>query len=182
VKARADRTGVKVSVTQGDATKLAYVRRFDSVIALYILFLLPSDEDVLKCLRGAYVALRSGGVFVCNVMNPFTRHTNWIVELIRDGRTVTETRAKGVRETEIQKLKHFDPVLGVGWVHSTGIIEAPDGVHVFRDRERFRLLTYWDMVRYLKDSNFKEIHCYPDWKIKPDKQPKAEQLALVARK
>lgn len=79
-------------------------------------------------------------------------------------------------------MEIFDPVLGVGWVHEAGIIESFDGVHVFRDRERFRLFTYWDMVRYLEDSNFKDVRCYPDWKIKPDKKPQAEQLVFVARK
>lgn len=39
--------------------------------------------------------------------------------------------------TRIQKLEGYDPVLSVDWVHSTNIVETPDGHHVFRDKERF---------------------------------------------
>jgi len=62
------------------------------------------------------------------------------------------------------------------------VIEAPDGRHVFRDKERMRLLTYWDFTRYLRDSGFSSIRSYPDWNLKPRRNPKAEQIVFVARK
>jgi hypothetical protein len=55
-------------------------------------------------------------------------------------------------------------------------------VHIFRDHERLRLFTYWDILHYLQVAGFKEIKCYPDWKIKPPKKPKAEMLIFVSRK
>jgi hypothetical protein len=62
------------------------------------------------------------------------------------------------------------------------VIETPDGVHVFRDRERSRFFTYWDILHYLQMAGFKEIKCYPDWKIKPPKKPKWDSLVFVSRK
>jgi hypothetical protein len=38
------------------------------------------------------------------------------------------------------------------------------------------------MFHYLQAAGFKEIKCYPDWKIKPLKKPKAEMLVFVSRK
>jgi hypothetical protein len=55
-------------------------------------------------------------------------------------------------------------------------------VHIFRERERLRLLTYWEILYYLQAAGFKEIKCYPDWKTKPPKKPKAEMLIFVSRK
>jgi len=49
-KDRAKHEGVSVKLLQGDATRLKYENEFDAVLALYILFLLPNDDDVLKCL------------------------------------------------------------------------------------------------------------------------------------
>jgi len=181
-RARAQRASARVKVGQGDATKLTYSGRFDSVLALYLLFLLPSDDDVLACLRGAHKALRPGGLLVCNIFNPFSRSPNELVEIVRSGRSTSERHARGVRVTEIAELERFDAVLGVGWASETAIAEAPDGVHVFRDREQFRLLTYWDMARYFRDSKFREVYCYPDWLKKPPRTPRAEQLVFIARK
>jgi len=82
----------------------------------------------------------------------------------------------------VDQVKDYDPIHGVAWWEEVSVIEAPDGVHVFRDRERLRLLTYWDMANYLQAAGFKEIKCYPDWKIKPPKKPKAESLVFVSRK
>jgi hypothetical protein len=70
----------------------------------------------------------------------------------------------------------------VAWVEETGVIEAPDGKHVFRDKERIRLLTYWDILHYLKGAGFSGIEYYPDMRIKRTKNPKAEELVFVARK
>jgi hypothetical protein len=62
--------------------------------------------------------------------------------------TVTEEGiAPHMRITDIQATHDYDPVMGVLWVDETTFIEAADGRHVFRDRERARLLTYWDMQR-----------------------------------
>src|SRR2546426_1087093 len=58
---RATRFKVSVDVSQGDATRLGYVSEFDAVLALNVLFLLPSDEDVKMCIVGAYKALKPGG-------------------------------------------------------------------------------------------------------------------------
>jgi hypothetical protein len=71
---------------------------------------------------------------------------------------------------------------GYYWWQETSIIEAPDGIHIFRDRERLRLFTYWDIVHYLQSAGFKEVKCYPDWKTNPSKKPKAETLIFVSRK
>jgi hypothetical protein len=71
---------------------------------------------------------------------------------------------------------------GVAWWQETSTIETNDGIHIFRDRERLRLFTYWDMVHYLQSAGFKEVKCYPDWKTNPPKKPKAETLVFVARK
>jgi ubiquinone/menaquinone biosynthesis C-methylase UbiE len=70
-KKRAARNNVSVELSRGDATKLSYENEFDAVEALYVLFLLPSDEDVKKCIAEAYRALKPGGVFVCNIHNAF---------------------------------------------------------------------------------------------------------------
>jgi hypothetical protein len=71
---------------------------------------------------------------------------------------------------------------GVAWWQETSIIEASDGIHIFRDRERLRLFTYWDILHYLQASGFKEIKCYTNWKIKQPKNRKAEVLVFIARK
>jgi len=71
---------------------------------------------------------------------------------------------------------------GVSWWDETSIIEAPDGKHIFRDRERLRLFTYWDIMHYLQASGFKEIKCYTNWKFEPPKKRKAETLIFTARK
>ncbi len=181
-KARAKRSGVSVRLHQGDATKLPYTEEFDAVLALYILFLLPNDSDVEKCLLQAHRSLRPGGLLVCNVYNPFSKDRVWFSELIHKGLFVSESHARGIRITSTERLKDFDPIHGIGWDEETTMIESPDGLHVFRDRERFRLLTFWDIRHYLEAAGFHEIKCYPDWRTKSPKRPKAQQLVFVARK
>jgi len=182
-KARAKREGVSVKLLQGDATRLKYENEFDAVLALYILFLLPDDDDVLKCLRQIHQALKSGGILICNIGNPFFDGKHWFsLRVIHEGRTVHDTRVRGMRYMELDRVQDFDPVHGVAWWLETSIIEAPDGMHIFRDRERLRLFTYWDILHYLQVAGFKEIKCYPDWKTKPPEKPKAETLIFVSRK
>jgi len=155
---------------------------FDAVLGLYILFLLPDDEAIKKTLRGVRKSLRSGGVFVCNIYNPFTVGKTWVVDAMRNRDSVEEQRARGIRITEVQRTHDYDPVRGVVWVDETTVIEADDDRHVFRDKERARLLTYWDIGHYLESAGFGEIECYPDWKVKQAKKPKAEQLVFVVRR
>jgi SAM-dependent methyltransferase len=182
-KDRAKREGIPVKVLQGDATQLKYEKGFDAVLALYILFLLPNDDDVLKCLSRIYRALRRGGILVCNVGNPFCRGNQWFsLKAIYEGSHVIESRAPGIRSIEIVRLRDFDPLQGVAWWQETSIIEASDGIHVFPDKERLRLFTYWDILHYLQAVGFKEIKCYLDWKTIAPKKPKAEMLIFVSRK
>ena len=181
-KARAERFGVVVELGEGDATKLMEKRKFDAVLALYILFLLPSDEDVLSCLRQVHDVLLPGGVLVCNIFNPFTTSENWIANLIKGGYRVNENKARGIRFLEIEKPSDFDPVHGVVWLDETSVIEAPDGHHVFQDRERVRLFTYWDAMHYLNVAGFDNVEAYPDWSTKHERKAKAEQIIFVARK
>jgi len=180
---RAKRDGVSVKLLQGDATRLNYENEFDAVLALYILFLLPSDDDVLKCLGQIHRALRKGGILICNIGNPFYKGKHWFsLNAIYKGLQVVEERAPGIHSTEIIRLRDFDPMQGAAWWQETSIIEAPDGMHIFRDRERTRLFTYWDILHYLQASGFKEIKCYTNWRFEPPKKRKAETLVFIARK
>jgi 2-polyprenyl-3-methyl-5-hydroxy-6-metoxy-1,4-benzoquinol methylase len=181
-RTRAGRAGVSLELRQGDATKLHPARRFDAVLALYILFLLPSDEDVKRCLVQIHNLLLPGGVVVCNYFNPFPMGESSFTELLKQGRTVEESYAPGIRITEIARLRDYDPVHGVAWIDETTFVEAPDGRHVFRDKERIRFFTYWDLARYLQEAGFKDTWFYPDWKQKPARKPKAKQVVLVARR
>jgi SAM-dependent methyltransferase len=172
-----------VKLLQGDATKLKYESEFDAVLALYTLFLLPDDDSVLTCLRQIHRALKSGGILVCNIANPFYDGENWFsLKSIQHGHYLQEVHVSGMRFISIDRVQDFDPLQGVAWWQETHVIEASDGVHVFRERERLRLLTYWDILHYLHVAGFKEIRCYPDWKINPLKKPKAEMLVFVSRK
>jgi len=179
-KARAERAKVVVELDEGDATKLPEKRKFDAVLALYILFLLPSDGDVLSCLRQIYDILLPGGVLVCNVFNPFS--INWITNMIKEGYNINEYRIKGIRFLEIEKPRDFDPIKGTVWEEETTVIEAPDGHHVFHDRERVRLLTYWDAMHYLHAVGFDNVEAYADWLTKHERKAKAQQIIFVARK
>ena len=181
-EARAARAGVSVNLSQGEATQLAYHNEFDAVLVIDIICLLPEENDAQKCLGQIHRALRPGGVVVCNIYNPFTTGEHWLRKLLRYGQFVDEEHARGIRITEIWKLQRFDPVHGAGWVHATGIIEAPDGRHVFRDKFHFRVQSYWGMTHYLRAAGFREISCYPDWQTKQAKKPKARELVFVARK
>jgi SAM-dependent methyltransferase len=177
-KTRALHENASVKLSQGDATKLVYENEFDAVLALYILFLLPDDDDVMKCLQQIHRSLRLGGVMICNVFNPLSEQTRMHMQ----GYHVKETRARGIRCIDIERVEKFDRVRGVTWWEETSVIEAPDGLHIFRDHERIRLFTYWDILHYLQIAGFKEIKCYPDWKIKSSTKPKADWLVFVARK
>ena len=182
-KARAEREGVSVKLLQGDATRLKYDCEFDAALALYILFLLPDDDDVAKCLRQIHHALNSGGVLICNTGNPFYNGEKWYsLRVIHRGYNTQEIRVPGIRQTSFSRVQDFDPLRGVAWWQETSVIETPDDVHVFRDRERSRLFTYWDILHYLQMAGFKEIKCYPDWKIKPPKKPKWDSLVFVSSK
>jgi SAM-dependent methyltransferase len=178
-KSRAARYNVSVELKRGDATKIGYQNVFDAVEALNVLFLLPSDEDVEKCLAGAYRALRLGGVLVCNIYNALGPEAR---KLTSHEPTVNERRGRGIRITRIEKLEDYNPVLSAGWIHTTDIIEAPDGHHAFHDKEWFRYFTYSDLAHYLKTAGFKTISHYTDWKTKPVRNPLADQIVFVARK
>ncbi len=180
---RAAREGVSVNLLQGDATQLNYEGEFDAVLALYVLFLLPNDEDVLKSLCLIHHALRVGGILICNIGNPFYKGKHWFsLNSIYEGLRVIEDHALGIRSTEVIRIRDFDPMHGVAWWREESIIETSDGVQVFPDQERLRLFTYWDILHYLRTAGFKEIKCYPDWKTLPPKKPKAEMLVFVSRK
>lgn len=182
-KARAEREGVSVKLSQGDATRLDYENEFDAVLALYILFLLPSDEDVIKCLRQIFSALRPGGILVCNIGNPFSEKGSWwSLKSIYQGYHFQKARVRDMTFMSVDQIQDFDPVHGVAWWQETSIIKAPDGVHIFPDRERLRLFTFWDTLHYLEKAGFRDVHCYPDWKTKPPKKSKAEHLVFVSRK
>jgi hypothetical protein len=130
-----------------------------TVEALNVLFLLPCDEDVEKCITRAYRALKPGGVLACNIYNAFGPELR---KLTNHENIVNDRRGHGIRIIRIEKLEDYNPVLGIGWVHSTDIIEAPDGRHVLRDKERFRFFTYWDMKHYLENAGFKTISHYAE--------------------
>ncbi len=179
---RAARFKVSVQLSQGDATKLGYAGEFDAVLALNVLFLLPSDEDAKTCIVGAYRALRPGGVLVCNIFNALAAGRSEARRLTNNEHVVSDSRGRGIRMTAIEKLKNYDPVQGVGWVHTTSIVEAPDGRHVFRDRERGRFFTYRDITHFTGQAGFKETSHYPDWKMKPPKKPSADEIVFIARK
>ena len=180
-RARAERAGVELTLKQGDATKLPKGELFDAALALYIIFLLPSDEDIKRCLKGIRAALPPGGVLICNIYNPFTRSGRELMELLDRGTYVSEVRAPGIHIMEVDKLKDFDPVKGVLWEDEISVVEAPGGNHVFRDQERIRLLTFWDVKRYLEDAGFKEVWAYPDWKLRHRGRPAAGEIVFVAR-
>lgn len=181
-RTRAERAGVSLRLSRGDATRLPYRSEFDAVLALYVLFLLPSDEDVSRCVRQARAALRRGGVFVCSVYNPFGVGPRSFGRLIQGERQVEESRAPGIRMTEISEFRDTDPVRGWGWLSETTVVEAPDGTHVFRDRERVRFLTHGDVTRILESAGFRDIDCQPDWNLTPPRRPEAYQLVFTARK
>jgi SAM-dependent methyltransferase len=181
-RARTKREGVSVKLSQGDAVRLEYQNEFDAGLALNILFLLPNDDDVVKSLRQIHRALKSGGILICNIYNPFYAGKGWFSSVIHKGLYVEESHVPGVRVTTICRLQDFEPIRGAAWEKETSIIEASDGIHIFRDRERVRLFTYWDILHYLQVAEFKEIKCYSDWKTKPSKKPKAKMLIFVSRK
>jgi len=182
-QARAKGEGMSVRLLQGEATRLNYESEFDAALAILILFLLPNDDDVLGCLRKIHRALRPGGIVVCNIANPFYDGENWFsLRSIHHGHWFGDVRVPGMRYTSIDRVQDFDPLRGVAWWQETRFVQTKDGVHIFRDRERLRLLTYWDILHYLRLAGFKEIKCYPDWKTKVPKKPKAEMLVFVARK
>jgi 2-polyprenyl-3-methyl-5-hydroxy-6-metoxy-1,4-benzoquinol methylase len=182
-KERAKREDIPVKLLQGDATQLNFENEFDAVLALYILFLLPNDDDVLRTLRGGYHSLRKGGILVCNVGNPLYAGRSWFsLQTIYNGFKVVEDRVPGIHSTEILRLREFDPMHGVVWWQETSTIETPTGTHVFRDKERLRLFTYWDIVHYLQVVGFKRVKCYPEWQTNPRKKTKAEALVFVSRK
>jgi SAM-dependent methyltransferase len=182
-KERAKREGLSVKLLQGDSTRLSYEDEFDAALAINVLHLLPNDDDVLKCLSLIHRALRLGGILVCNIGNPFCEGKRWTsLKTIFEGLLIQEERTPDIHVTEIARLVDFDAMYGVAWWQETSIIESPDGIHVFRDREHLRLFTYWDIMRYLQLAGFKEIKCYPDWKTNPPKKPKATQLVFISRK
>jgi len=182
-KTRAKSEGVSVRLLQCDAAKLEYENEFDAVLALYILFLLPDDNNVLACLRQVHRALRPGGIVICNIANPFYDGENWFsLKSIQHGHYFNETRVPDMRYISIDRVQDFDPLHGVAWWQETHVIEAPDGVHIFQEHERLRLFTYWDILHYLRVAGFKKIKCYPDWKTKPPRKPRAEWLVFVSRK
>jgi SAM-dependent methyltransferase len=182
-KSRAKREGVAIKLLQGDATRLKYESEFDAVLAVRILFLLPDDESVLTCLRQVHRALKSGGIMVCNIANPFYDGENWFsLKSVQQGHYFNDVRVPKMRFVSIDQVQDFDPLHGVAWWQETHIVETPDGMHIFRELERLRLFTYWDILHYLQAAGFRETKCYPDWKIKSPKKPKAEWLVFVSRK
>ena len=181
-KTHAAREGVTVRLRQGDAAKLGYDRKFDAVIALNLLFLLPSDEDTQASIRRTRQALRNGGVFVCNVYNPFSRAEGWLGALLRDEPWVEESNVPGLSIRTTDRRGDWDPVHGVAWIEETMEVEGPDGRQVFQDRERVRLFTYWDVLAQLDAAGFRSIACYPDWRRTPEKRPVAEQLVFVSQR
>jgi SAM-dependent methyltransferase len=182
-KENANRENISINLLQGDSTQLNYEDEFDAILAINVLHLLPNDNDVLKCLGMIHSALRSGGILVCNIGNPFYESERWYsLKKIFEGTIVEEEQTSDVHVMEIGRLVDFDPMYGVAWWQETSIIEAPEGTHVFRDKEHIRLFTYWDIIHYLKEIGFKEIKCYPDWLINQPKRPKAARLVFVSRK
>jgi len=180
---KAKHEGLSVKLIQGDATKLRYENEFDAVLAIRILFLLPDDESVLTCLHQIHRSLKSGGILVCNIANPFYDGENWFsLKSVQKGYYFNEVRVPNMRYTSVDQVRDFDPIHGIAWWQETHIIEAPDGTHVFREQERLRLFTYWDILHHLQAVGFREIKCYPDWKIKPPKKPKAEWLVFISRR
>jgi SAM-dependent methyltransferase len=177
-KARAQKEHISLKLLERDATKLTCENQFDAVLALYILFLLPDDDDVQKCLRQLQRSLRQGGIIVSNVFNPLSERNQTHMQAFH----IEKTSARGIRRIDIDRVKDYDRVHGVTWWDETSVIEAQDGTHVFRDHERIRLFTYWEILHYLQKAGFKNVKCYPDWKTKPSRKPKADQLVFVAQK
>jgi hypothetical protein len=99
-----------------------------------------------------------------------------------EGYHVQEARVHNMRYLNVDRVQDLDPVHGVTWWQEISVIDAPDGIHVFRERKRMRLFTYWDILHYLQEAGFEEIVCHPDWKTKPPRKPKAERLVFVSRK
>lgn len=179
-KARAKREGVSITLTRGDAAKLPKSRRYDAVLALFILFLLPSDDYVKNCLLRVRENLAPGGIFVCNIYNPFTRGSHWVKDLVETGTHIDRIKAPGIRITEVERLSDLDPVSGELWFDEVAVVEAPDRKHVFHDKGRVRLLTSSEVKHSLQDAGFSEVFAFYDWKLR-SKKPKAEQIVFVAK-
>jgi len=182
-KGRAKRDGASLRLLQGDATKLDYENEFDAALAIRILFLLPDDRSVLMCLRQIHRSLKSGGIIICNIANPFYDGENWFsLKSIQRGHYFSDIRASNMRFISIDQVQDFDPLHGIAWWQETHIIETSDDMHIFQERERLRLFTYWDILHYLQAAGFKHTKCYPDWNMKIQKKPRAEWLVFVSRK
>jgi len=123
-KAFAKRMGVSVNLAQRDATKLPRDKHFDAVLALYILYLLPSDDDVKRCLAGVHRLLSPGGVLVCNIFNPFTKGSHWVKELVEKGSYVEEAGGPpSIRRGGSRSLGaiEFHPVHSIKHGHLYGV-------------------------------------------------------------
>jgi ubiquinone/menaquinone biosynthesis C-methylase UbiE len=103
-KARAQHEHISLKLLEGDATKLAYDNEFDATVALYILFLLPDDEDVQKCLRQIHRSLKPGGMTVCNVFNPLPERNQTHMQAFH----IEKTSAPGIRRIDIDAVKDYD--------------------------------------------------------------------------
>jgi 2-polyprenyl-3-methyl-5-hydroxy-6-metoxy-1,4-benzoquinol methylase len=179
-KGLAARNGVSVRLKRGNASALPR-GMYDAVLALFILFLLPGDAEILQTLSSAKRSLPPGGLLICNIFNPFSKGRHWILRMVEDGPNVRETEANGVKMTEISKVSQFDDVHGVVWADETTLVEAPDGKHVLRGQERIRLLTHGEVTAYLKASGFKKVWTYADWKAGGPKSNSAEQIVFAAQ-
>jgi ubiquinone/menaquinone biosynthesis C-methylase UbiE len=104
-KTRAQHEHVSLKLLEGDATKLAYDNEFDATLALYILFLLPDDEDVQKCLRQIHRSLKPGGITVATSLTPCRnetrltcKRTTLIKQMLEEYTALTLTASKSTTE------------------------------------------------------------------------------------
>jgi hypothetical protein len=121
-------------------------------------------------------------VLICNIFNGLAAGKSETRRLIDHQQIVTESKGRGIRMTAIEELKNYDPVLGLGWIHTTTFIEAPDGRHVFRDKERYRLFTYSDITNFTSQAGFKETSHYAGWNPNLVRNPNGDVVVFVARK
>jgi len=174
---KAGEAGLDVKFIVGDMRRIGFVEKFDAVTCFFtsINYVLD-DEGIEGLFRSVYRCLRSGGVFIADVPNPF-KMDRWVKGIPTIWRVDHEDISVLIIDSTL-----MDTVSGIVDWRRTLIVKKGENLEFIPDYHRIRVYTVNELKAYARSSGFRKTRVYGDMRIADQPPRDARRLFFLAVK
>lgn len=167
-RARAKTSGLPVRFVRQDVRKLDVGGDYDAVFNLFTSFGYFSDADNQRALCRMARALRPGGIFVLDYLNPAYVRDTLVPHSVRtvDGARIEETRT--IVDAPVPR------------VEKAIVVTDARGTRTYR--ESVRLYTPEEMARLFQNAGLRIRHWFGDYTLAPYEEAASPRMIVVAER